>query len=47
MIKYKRGTSLYEYCISENKIWILEQFDYEKNFPLTPVDIPKSTDEKI
>lgn len=46
MRAYKRGTSLYDYCISENKQWILEQFDSEKNAPLTPHDFTKSSDKK-
>ena len=44
---YKRGTSLYEYCVKENKVWILEQFDYEKNYPETPESFPKSSNKKI
>lgn len=46
MCAYKRGTSLYDYCISENKQWILEQFDFKKNAPLTPHDFTKSSDKK-
>ncbi len=46
MKKYKRGTTLYDFCISENKSWILEQFDAEKNYPLTAKDYTKSSDQK-
>ena len=44
MGKYKRGTTLYDYCINEDKKWILEQFDDEKNAPLTTKDFSKSSD---
>lgn len=47
MAKYKRGTSLYDFCIKENLFWILEQYDYERNAPLTPKDISKSSDKKV
>lgn len=47
MKKYQRGTTLLEYCQSESKAWILDQFDYEKNLPLTPSDIPKSSNNKV
>lgn len=47
MAKYKRGTTLYDYCIAERKLWILEQFDSEKNYPLTPFEVTKSSDKKV
>ena len=31
--KYARGTSLEQWCISEGRMDILEQFDYERNYP--------------
>ncbi len=43
---YKRGTSLYAYCLSENQLWILEQFDTERNAPFTPEDLPRSSNRK-
>ncbi len=47
MTKYKRGTTLYDYCIAEGELWILEQFDEEKNYPLTTSDVTKSCDKKV
>ena len=46
-MKYKRGTTLYDYCIKEDKLWILEQFDNKKNIPITPKDITKSSSQKL
>ncbi len=46
MGKYKRNTSLYEYCINENKENILLLFDYEKNTPKTPNDFTRCSDKK-
>ena len=46
-MKYKRGTTLYDYCIKEDKLWILEQFDKKKNVPITPKDITKSSSQKL
>lgn len=47
MNRYKRGTTLYEYCVRENKRWILNQFDCGKNFPCTPYNLTKSSDKKV
>ena len=47
MKKYKRGTSLFEYCVRENKTWLLEQFDFDKNWPKTPADYAKASDKRI
>lgn len=47
MKKYERKTTLYEYCVAENKQWILQQFDYGKNFPDTPCDLMKSSNKKV
>lgn len=44
--RYKRGTDLESWCISEGRKEILEQFDYEKNYPRTPKDYAKSSDKK-
>jgi len=47
MKKYPRGTSLDYYCKNEGLEFILEQFDFEKNKPKTPVDYCKSSDKKV
>lgn len=40
--------NLYEFAMSDpSNEWLLEQFDYEKNFPDTPKDFMKSSDKKI
>jgi len=46
-IRYERGTSLEKWCISEGRLDILQQFDYERNYPCTPKDYTKSSDAKV
>jgi len=45
--KYEKGTSLYDFCIKENLPWLLKQFDFELNAPLTPKDVSKSSNKRL
>jgi len=39
--------SLYDYCIENNKQTLLEQWDKEKNYPLTPQDVSYGSRKEI
>ena len=47
MEKRKYGESLREYCLSMNMPQILEEWDDEKNAPLTPDDVSRGSKKKV
>ena len=38
-LKMTKFISLYSWCKENKKDWLIEQWDYKKNYPLTPKDI--------
>lgn len=46
-LKMTNFVSLYKWCTENKKEWLIEQWDYKKNYPLTPKDISFGSTKKV